>query len=147
MYYEVEEIKIAIDKAIKILNNRTEDRGFVRGYSDCFMFLVEYDKALRGKESKAGSILDFEYSNAKEFITKLWRKGYKLKDFAIDCNYELQTKPKPMFGDIAYMDGTAIIAGDYNWVTVNEDNKGARYGRPYSSFERHLQLLARPLRN
>ena len=111
------------------------------------MFLVEYDRALRGTKSKAETILDFEYDTAKEFIIKVRRKGYTLKDFAIECGYEIQTKPRPKFGDIAYISGSALIAEDYNWVTVNEDNNGVRQGRPYSHFERHLQLLARPLRS
>lgn len=146
MYYSVEEIKVALDKATKIINNRTKYEGFQRKFSDCYSFLVEYDRLLRGK-TKAEDILDFEYKDAKEFLIKLYRKGYDLKSFAAYCGYELQTKPRPMLGDIAFMNGDAMIAGDSCWVTTCELGRGVQRGRLYTHFERRLNLLARPLRS
>jgi hypothetical protein len=56
MYYDVEEINYALNKATEIINERTVDKGFIRSYSDCFCFLIEYDKALRNNKSKADEI-------------------------------------------------------------------------------------------
>jgi len=145
MYYSVEEISVALDKATTIINNRTKYEGFQRGFSDCYAFLVEYDRVLRGT-TKAYDIFNFEYKNAKEFFIKLYRKGYDLKSFATYCGYELQSKPRPMFGDITFINGSAMIAGKYRWVTV-EENGGISISRQYRHFEKDLLLLARPLRS
>jgi hypothetical protein len=52
-----------------------------------------------------------------------------------------------MFGDIAFMNNTAIIAGESRWVTTSEKGLGVNEGLQYSHFERKLTLLARPLRS
>jgi chromosomal replication initiation ATPase DnaA len=52
MYYTKEEIEIAIDKASKAISDKSKEvTKFTYGYNDCFALLVEYDKALRGKEN------------------------------------------------------------------------------------------------
>jgi hypothetical protein len=146
MYYTVKEMKRALDKATEIINNRTKEKGFVRGYSDCFMFFVEYDKVLRGKESVAEGILDFEYSSPKEFLKGLLKKGYRFETCATICNYEIIKNLKPRLGDIGVKDGSAIIAGDGHWVTIDEENKGVVTSSRYYVFDRKLTLLSRPLR-
>jgi len=146
MYYTSKEISTAINKSTEIINYRAKEEGYVRGFSDCYALLVEYDRVLRGK-TKADDILNFEYLNTKEFLYKMLKRGYNFESFAKACNYEILTKPRPMFGDIGFKNGSAMIAGEYRWVTVEEDKKGVRSGTQYSYFERNLQILARPLRS
>ena len=147
MYYDKEELLNALVKATKIINNRTKDvEKFTWGYNDCFCFLIEYDKALRGKKSQANSI-NFNYNNPKDYIKELRKKGHTLKSFAEYCNYEIRKDLRPQFGDIGYQDGSAIIAGNGHWVTTDENNFGVKEGRRYYFLDRHLSLLARPLRS
>lgn len=147
MYYDKEELLNALVKATKIINNRTKDvEKFTWGYNDCFCFLIEYDKALRGEKSQANSI-NFNYNNPKDYIKELRKKGHTLKSFAEYCNYEIRKDLRPQFGDIGYQDGSAIIAGNGHWVTTDENNFGVKEGRRYYFLDRHLSLLARPLRS
>jgi hypothetical protein len=147
MYYNEKEINYALIKATKIINERTKHlEKFTWGYNDCFCFLIEYDKALKGKKSQATKI-NLEYNNAKEYLRELRKKGHTLKSFAEYCNYEIRKDLRPKFGDIAYQNGSAIIAGNGHWVTTDENNLGVKKGRRYHFLDRHLSLLARPLRS
>ena len=147
MYYDKEELLNALIKATIIINRRTKNtEKFTWGYNDCFCFLIEYDKALRGKKSQANS-LKLYYNNAKEYIRELRKEGYTIKSFAEYCNYEIRNDLRPKFGDIGYQDGSAIIAGNGHWVTTDENNLGVKRGRRYYFLDRHLTLLARPLRS
>jgi hypothetical protein len=146
MYYNLEELSVALDKATTIINNRTKDEGFQRGFSDCYAFLVEYDRVLR-EQTKAYFVLNFEYSNAKDFLRKLKSKGFSLKSFASFCDYEIQTKPRPKFGDIGYMNGSVMIADENWWVTTSEKGLGVTRVKQYTHFERNLSFLARPVRS
>jgi hypothetical protein len=147
MYYDKEELLKALNKATEIINKKTKDvEKFTWGYNDCFCFLIEYDKQLRGKKSQANSI-NFSYNNAKDYLRELRKKGHTLKSFAEYCNYEIRKDLRPQFGDIAYQDGSAIIAGNSHWVTTDENNFGVKEGRRYYFLDRHLSLLARPLRS
>ena len=57
MYYSKEEISNALERAKRIINERTSSIDkFTWGYNDCFCFLIEYDKALKGNKSKAEDI-------------------------------------------------------------------------------------------
>ena len=147
MYYELEEIISAIDKAKKIINYKTSivDR-FTWGYNDCFCFLIEYDKALKGNKSKAEDVI-IEYNSPKEYLLGLRRQKFTLKSFAEYCNYEIRPDLRPQYGDIGYMDGSAVIAENGHWVTTDEDNSGIKQGSRYMFLDRRLNLLARPLRS
>jgi len=147
MYYKLEEIISAIDKAKKIINYKTSivDR-FTWGYNDCFCFLIEYDKALKGNKSKAEDVI-IEYNSPKEYLLGLRRQKFTLKSFAEYCNYEIRPDLRPQYGDIGYMDGSAVIAENGHWVTTDEDNSGIKQGSRYMFLDRRLNLLARPLRS
>jgi hypothetical protein len=147
MYYTVEEMTNALKQAKDNINNRTSkvDK-FTWGYNDCFCFLIEYDKALKGKKSKAEK-LKIEYNNPKEYLLGLKRQGFTLKSFAEYCNYEIRPDLRPQYGDIGYMDGSAVIAENGHWVTTDEDNSGIKQGSRYMFLDRRLNLLARPLRS
>jgi len=147
MYYELEEIINALKKAKKVINEKTSKLDkFTWGYNDCFCFLIEYDKALKGNKSKAEDI-SVEYNNPKEYLLALRSKGFTLKTFAEYCNYEIRPDLRPQYGDIGYMDGSAVIADDGHWVTTDTNNSGIKQGSRYHFFDRRLQLLARPLRS
>jgi hypothetical protein len=147
MYYKLEEIISAIDKAKKIISYKTSivDR-FTWGYNDCFCFLIEYDKALKGNKSKAEDVI-IEYNSPKEYLLGLRRQKFTLKSFAEYCNYEIRPDLRPQYGDIGYMDGSAVIAENGHWVTTDEDNSGIKQGSRYMFLDRRLNLLARPLRS
>ena len=142
MYYDLEEIVNALNKATKLINERTVEKGFVRGYSDCFCFLIEYDKFLRGNKSKAD--INFEYDSVKSYLKGLRKEGFNLKSYAQYCNYKIQTKPRPKVGDIGFIKGAAIIASPQGWVTTNETNLGVK---PIKLDITLLNLLARPIRS
>ena len=147
MYYDIEEIEKAITIATSIINERTESVDkFTWGYNDCFCFLIEYDKALKGNKSKAETI-KVKYNNPKEYLLELRRQGFTLKTLAEYCNYEPRPDLRPKFGDIGYIDGAAVIAGDGHWVTTDTNNTGVKKGSGYPYFDRRLTLLARPLRS
>jgi hypothetical protein len=147
MYYELKEISNALLKAKESINSKTgEVNEFTWGYNDCFCFLIEYDKALRSNKSKAED-LKVEYNNPKEYLLALRNKGFTLKTFAEYCNYEIRPDLRPQYGDIGYMDGSAVIADDGHWVTTDEDNSGIKQGSRYMFLDRRLSLLARPLRS
>lgn len=148
MYYSFDEIKNAIQTATDIINNRTKVNGFVFGYSDCFCFLVEYDKALRKKDSVAEQIFTtMKYNSTKEYLLQLKKNKLTLRSLAIASGYEIRNDLRPQFGDIGYMEGSAVIAGNGRWVTADEDSSGVKEGYKYQFFDRHLKLLARPLRS
>jgi hypothetical protein len=147
MYYELEEIISAISKAKKIINDKTSIvKEFTWGYNDCFCFLIEYDKALKGNKSKAEDVI-IEYSNPQEYLLGLRKQKFTLKSFAEYCNYEIRPDLRPQYGDIGYMDGSAVIAENGHWVTTDEDNSGIKQGSRYMFLDRRLNLLARPLRS
>jgi hypothetical protein len=147
MYYNVEEINYALTKATEIINERTVNKGFIRSYSDCFCFLIEYDKALRNNKSKADEIFKkLKYNNAKEFLIELRKNKLNLKTFAIYSGYEIRSNLRPKHGDIAYTDGTAMIANNGHWVTTDEKNSGVVKGTKLKYREISVHLLARPLR-
>ena len=147
MYYSKEEITKALEKAIDSINNKTKSvKKFTWGYNDCFCFLIDYDKALKGNKSKAEEI-KVEYNNPKEYLLALRNKGFTLKTFAQYCNYEIRPDLRPQYGDIGYMDGSAVIADDGHWVTTDEDNSGIKQGSRYMFLDRRLSLLARQLRS
>lgn len=147
MYYNVEEINYALTKATEIINERTVNKGFIRGYSDCFCFLIEYDKALRNNKSKAEDIFkNISYRSPKEYLIKLREKKLTLKSFAKISGYEIRSNLRPKLGDIGYMDGSALIAGDGHWITTSEKSFGIQKGSRYHHIDKRLHLLARPLK-
>jgi len=147
MYYEVEEITKALSEATEIINKRTVEKGFIRGYSDCFCFLIEYDKALRNNKSKADEIFKkLKYNNAREFLIQLRKNRLDLKTFARYSGYEIRNNLRPKYGDIAYTDGSAVIAGNGHWVTTDENNSGVKEGARLQFKENRMHLIARPLR-
>jgi len=156
MYYNVEEIEIAIDKAKAIINSRTKEVDtYKRGYNDCFALLVEYDKALRGKSSYYHNFNFSEYTTIRGFFKALTDSGFiSLEQMATDSNYELIKTKRPIYGDIAFQSrpsdkelGGAMLAGNGRWITTSESNEGVVEKRPLFFLEMKLSLLARPLRS
>ncbi len=148
MYYDKEEIYSAIIKAETIISSRSKEVDkFTRNYNDCFSFIVEYTKALHKVRTPAEDVVDsLDYSCSIDFLMQLRRRGYTLEKFATVSNYEVILNFRPQFGDIGYFEGTALIAEDGRWVTVNEKTLEIDRSRKLNFLERRLKLLARPLR-
>jgi len=157
MYYTKEEIEIAIDKASKAISDKSKEvTKFTYGYNDCFALLVEYDKALRGKENT--KLNEFfktfgAYKNPKEWLSNMNRVGFdNYKDLAIHSGYEPARKKKPRFGDIGYEllkenVGMAMVAGNNFWVSSCPLNNGIQTSRRIVFYERRLLFLGTPLRS
>jgi hypothetical protein len=62
------------------------------------------------------------------------------------CGYQLIKNKRPLLGDIAFEDGAMINDGDF-WVSTEENNTGTRRRRQTNFLERHLLVLARPIRS
>jgi len=146
-YYTPEEIQEAIERATLTINERSSQTDtYQRGYNDCLALLIEYDLELRGDKSMAGSYIDFSWKTTKEFFIKLLRSGKSLDEFSKVCNYELIPSKRPLLGDIAFEQGAMINDGSF-WVSTNENNSGVCQLRQSMFLERHLHLLARPIRS
>lgn len=157
MYYTVEEMKVAIDKASEAIDSKSKEvKKFTYGYNDCFSLLVEYDKALRGKENT--KLNEFfktfgAYKNPREWLSNMKRVGFdNYKDLAIHSGYEPARQKKPKFGDIGYEllkenVGMAMVAGDTHWVSTCPLNNGIHTSRRLVFYERRLLFLGTPLRS
>ena len=148
MYYSVEELDSAIKKTIKEVQRRTlESNEFIRGYNDCAALLAIYDRNLRGKESRAFDVISlFEWNSVKDFVQKLYLRGYTIKQYLEYCNYEIVKNKRPILGDVAFDNGAMLCDGDF-WVSVNENNTGVFYPKIRTYFDRKIHLIARPLRS
>jgi hypothetical protein len=148
MYYSVEELDSAVSKTIKEVQRRTlETKEFIRGYNDCAALLAIYDRNLRGKKSRAFDVISlFEWNSVKEFIQKLYLRGYTVKEYMQYCNYEIVKDKKPNLGDVAFDNGAMLCDGEF-WVSVNEDNTGVYFPKQKMFLERKLSVIARPLRS
>jgi len=152
MYYEKFEIDSALERATEVMNQRSKTLlGHKWGYTDCWSFVMQYDKAIRNGDSPLLS-LELKYKDHQEFQKELRKIGYNnLSTFSNKYNYEQVKSKRPQHGDIAYglTDfgfGSALIAqGDY-WITV-DGLKGVVKARLIRFYERSLLLIARPLRS
>jgi len=151
MYYTVEETSLALNEAKTIIDSRTKEvDAYTRGYNDCFAFLAEYDKALRGKDPDYN--LDLNYKTTLEFFQNIRKGGYRnLREFAIAAGYEVIRNSKTMHGDIAFehsrkKGGSAMIAEGRFWTTTCELNTGIQTSRRRLSSEGKLGIIARPIK-
>ena len=145
-YYTEEECLEALQRATKVINEITEScENYTRGINDCFALLVEYDYQLKGK-TRARDYVKFRWKTTREFIVKLAQEGYSLADYMEYCGYEILNNKRPQIGDIAFENGAMINNGDF-WVSTNENNTGVANTRQAHFLERHLHVLARPIRS
>lgn len=144
MRYLYTELIAAVKEAGDEITTRTSQvETYKRGFNDCFAFVMLYDEKLRGT-TKSKDIVDFDWKNSRDFIVKLNRRGFSLSDFATYCGYDIITNGRPELGDIAFQDGSAMIAGYENmWISTCEKNTGLTQ-RQMMFFERKLNLLCRP---
>jgi len=145
MYYSLEELSFALNRAIKQISKK-EYKTYSRGKNDCFALLHLYDYYLRGNKSKARDLIDFEWDSTKEFTKKLYSKGYTFKDYAEYCNYKPIHSKRPMLGDVAIYQGVLINDGDF-WVSTKEDNSGVTTEATVMPVELRMRLIARPVRS
>jgi hypothetical protein len=150
-YYEEERVKTAIEAARVEINDKAKSTNrYIRGYNDCFAFLLSYERHLRGELSVTNEFT-LSYNDSKEFMNSIKSKlGYKdLNQFAEAMNFEPVVDRKPLTGDIAFFDdqgfGSAMIAEGGYWVSTTENNRGVRPYFRLSFKEIKLGLLARPL--
>lgn len=150
MYLE-EELEAAIESARKVINSRAiSAERYIRGYNDCFAFLLEYERALRGEKSLTRKIT-LTYNDSVEFMSQLHKQlGYSnLLKFAIGMKFKPVRERKPITGDIAFDFhqgvGTAMIAERTHWVSTDESNKGVRPRRKFLAKEILIDLHARPV--
>jgi len=140
------EIRLAIAKAEKEINFRAGHAGkYVRGYNDCLALLMSYDTHLRGMYSKAYGLIDFNWESSKEFGEKLYyEKRMTPAELTQYCGYKIVLSKRPQLGDIAFENGSAMIAGDAFWISTCESNRGVVNKKQRMFLERHLSFLARP---
>jgi len=147
MYYEESRIKWALSEATRVINIRTKksDR-YIRGYNDCFAFLLAYEQALRGEQSLTRTII-LSYSDSKDFFKAMVEKlNYKsLEGFAVAMKFEPVKDRKPLAGDIAFEKGTAMVADGIFWLSTNENLSGIRPVRRMRAKEVTPSLMARPI--
>lgn len=146
-YYTEEERLEALERASATITQRGEKETlYKRGYNDCMAFLMIYDTYLRGTPSEAYKYINFEWCNPKQFLIKLYRNNMTLPLLAKKCGYKIITGSRPTLGDIAFEQGSAMIAGRTNWYSPAEDNSGVKNKRKLKAKET-ADLLARPLRS
>tara|TARA_R110000787_G_scaffold2708_6_gene10485 strand:- start:1274 stop:1726 length:453 start_codon:yes stop_codon:yes gene_type:complete len=147
-YYTKEECSTALKAAEARINELTRfSLTYTRGVNDCFALLVEYDKRLRGSTSVARQHINFEWETTKDFVVKLHKVGFTVEQYLEFLGYEIVSNRRPLIGDVAFEQGGIIIAGPRGWVSTLETNRGAAIKRPMTYLERHLKIIARPLRN
>jgi hypothetical protein len=145
-YYSKEECLTALQRATRTINSLTEScTKYTRGTNCCFALLAEYDLELRG-QSKARDEIDFEWSNTRQFVVKVARNGYTIPEYLEYCGYELLKNNKPQVGDVAF-DDAAMIHGGVQWISTTETNNGVQSVRQAFFLERHIAVLARPIRS
>ena len=157
MYYTEEEIETAINKASKILAEKSAKVSkFTYGYNDCFSFLVEYDKALRGTENT--KLHQFsskfkDYKDVKSWLNNMTNNGfYNEKELAVHVGYKPKKEKKPSLGDIACQImkenvGLFMVAGKTHWCSTCPENNGIYNTRRVSFYEPDLIFLATPIRS
>ena len=146
MYYDEKELTQALERArVKIdkITERTSE--YTRGTNDCFALLIAYDEELR-ENSKARDLITFRWKSTREFMVNLARAGMTLEDYAVECGYEVISSKRPLLGDIAFGNSAMVNDGSF-WVSTSEDNTGTRNVSQTLFLERHLKVLARPIRN
>lgn len=145
-YFTEEEMLKAIEEAVEIINTKSITlKSYIRGVNDCFALFMQYDKALRGDNSKTKEVIDFSWDSTKEFVLKLTKKGYSLDKYAEYCGYEIIKNRKPKLGDAAFEDGAMLNNGNF-WVSTDERNTGVINKKPHMFLETRATLIARPLR-
>ena len=151
MYYTDIQIKEALDKAKEVMNGRSGSLlGHKYGYNDCWTFVIEYDKFLRGNSELPS--LDIKYKNHLDFEEQIEKTGHiSLPDFIKNYKYEHVKNKRPRYGDVAYEltrdgSGTAMIA-DRKWWRTAKGTQGIVRGRLVKFYELAPILIARPLRS
>ncbi len=157
MYYTVEELEDAINKASQVISDKSKEVDkFTYGHNDCFSLLVEYDKALRGKEDTTLNEIfkTFDsYDSPKGWLSNIKKAGFKdYRELAVYSGYEPSKQKKPQFGNVGYEllkenVGMAMIAGRTHWVSTCPSNNGIHTSRRIVFYERRLLFLGTPLRS
>jgi len=147
-YYSEEERIIALNKAKKELNSRKSKE--IWGYNDCWQFVVEYDKALTGYNSKLKN-LELNYNCPVSWELEVKKVFRSFENFANFTNYEIVKNKRPQIGDVAYQimnsgNISALIADKSHWVTSTGD-KGVLRVMQKMFIERNIPLIVRPIRN
>jgi len=150
--YTEDQLLTAIAKATEEINDKTfQIKDYVRGYNDCFAFLVCYEKHLRKEKSRESSLhLVKGYHNQEGFFDSLNLSGYtSLEDLAKVMLFEPVKNRVPQTGDIAYEErqsiGSAMIAEKDYWVSTTENKQGVKKRRKLLFKELRPILLARPV--
>jgi len=141
MYYTETELSEALFIATKKINNITKTcEVYTRGVNDCFAFLSEYDIQLRGK-SKTIDFIKLPYNSPKEWYKQLLKNNFTIESFAQHCGYEALPSKRPKLGDVAFKDGSVMIAGKDFWQSTCDTNSGVRNYKQIMFVERHLQIF------
>ena len=146
MYLE-EELEAAIDTARKVINSRAiSAERYIRGYNDCFAFFIEYEKALRNKNSLSKDIT-LSYNDSEEFLIQIKEQlGHSnLLKFALSMKFNPVKDRIPKTGDVAFDSGTMMIADKGYWFSTDERNKGVKPRRKFLFKEIKINLHVRPV--
>jgi hypothetical protein len=144
-YYTELECTTAIATATEVINNRTKEcLEYTRGYNDCAALVAEYDRALRGPQTKID--YDFTWKNPRQFLVGLRRKGFTLEEYFEHCDYKIIRNGRPKVGDVAFSNG-AFLASQRGWVSTTETNEGVVVAKQLMYLERNMSVIARPQRN
>jgi len=150
MSYTIEEKEKALLAAERVIEERTQEGKYLRGYNDCFAFVILYEKFLRGASSQAASLLNLDsYEDHHEFFSELNNLGFlSLQHFAETMKFEVVEDRVPLLGDVAYEErrgvGTAMVAGRDYWLTPTEAARGIVPRRRVLPKEIRPVLLVRP---
>jgi hypothetical protein len=146
MYLE-EELKAAIQSAREVINSRAiSAERYIWGYNDCFSFVLEYERALRGSNSLSKDIT-LTYSGSEDFLVQVKEQlGYSnLLEFALSMKFNPVSNRIPKTGDVAFDSGTMMLADKNYWFTTDERNKGVKPRRKFLFKEIKINLHVRPV--
>jgi hypothetical protein len=139
-------MSLALQRACCTIDEITKNcKIYTYGVNDCFSLITEYDYELRGTK-KAKEINNEPYNSVKGWLRNLIRLGFTLETYAEACGYEVVKSKRPKLGDIAFHSGGLAHNGTF-WISTNENNSGTEVKRQAFFLERHVNLIARPIRN
>ena len=141
MSYEYSEKLKAMKAAEETIGKLRMELGFVRGKTDCWSLVCEYDLLLRAGVSRLKE-LNLQYNSEKEFLYSLRKRGFKSFQSLMDYSYYDEVQKQDL-GDVGVLITplglrTFSFWKDNKWVTGSDDKKDRTM---------KLALIARPRRN
>ena len=142
MYYTEQELLDCITTTTDKLNSLPDE--FRRGVNDCYVLFLEYNKALRKTEDVYSPVTE-EYNSTKEWFKKLTQSGHTVRSYAELLGFETVVNKRPKVGDVAFWQGSVLIAGEKFWITTDEKSsvgiERVVNNKQVMFLERHMQIF------